>query len=440
MAYKMYLGGVLMPITPSKVTVKINNQNKTMTLINGEEINIELDNKPQKGIIQIYKTGAQLASVVENEDGTYSLVYEEMPLEGAEFTVTAAEDIVTGDGVTRANEGDVVAVITSGEDGIATTEELYLGKYNVEETKVPEGFVGADGKHEVELIYADQLVELVEADLDVNNTTQKAEVSFDKVMERDNLFNLGNGEEYKDVQFGLYTADEIVAADGTSVPAGGLLEVATPADVEETLTEKVADAIGTDKLTGNEEAVAHNVKFTSQFPAGDYYVQEMTTNSMYKLDETQHEFTFEYGDPTNEVVSIQLTDEPIQNDLIRGTAKLIKVNLDGKGLEGAQFTLTDANGNKVFDGLTDKNGVIAIENLPAGDYTWTEVTAPKGYVLDKTAHNFTIEEDGAVVETTVENKLIPTPKTGDTPNFIIPAMILLAGLAGYGTMRRKELE
>ena len=40
MAYKMYLGGVLMPITPSKVTVKINNQNKTMTLINGEEINI----------------------------------------------------------------------------------------------------------------------------------------------------------------------------------------------------------------------------------------------------------------------------------------------------------------------------------------------------------------------------------------------------------------
>lgn len=35
MAYKMYLGGALMPITPSKVTVKINNQNKTMTLING---------------------------------------------------------------------------------------------------------------------------------------------------------------------------------------------------------------------------------------------------------------------------------------------------------------------------------------------------------------------------------------------------------------------
>lgn len=40
MAYKMYIAGALMPITPPKVKVKINNQNKTLTLISGEEINI----------------------------------------------------------------------------------------------------------------------------------------------------------------------------------------------------------------------------------------------------------------------------------------------------------------------------------------------------------------------------------------------------------------
>lgn len=33
------MDGVLLPVTPAKVTVKINNQNKTLTLINGEEIN-----------------------------------------------------------------------------------------------------------------------------------------------------------------------------------------------------------------------------------------------------------------------------------------------------------------------------------------------------------------------------------------------------------------
>ena len=43
MAYKMFIGGVLMPITPAKVKVKIKNQNKTLNLINGDEINILKD-------------------------------------------------------------------------------------------------------------------------------------------------------------------------------------------------------------------------------------------------------------------------------------------------------------------------------------------------------------------------------------------------------------
>lgn len=39
MPYRMYLDGLLMPITPAKVTTKIANQNETATLINGEQIN-----------------------------------------------------------------------------------------------------------------------------------------------------------------------------------------------------------------------------------------------------------------------------------------------------------------------------------------------------------------------------------------------------------------
>ena len=40
MAYTMYMDGVAMPITPSKVEMKIANQNKTLNLIDGAEINI----------------------------------------------------------------------------------------------------------------------------------------------------------------------------------------------------------------------------------------------------------------------------------------------------------------------------------------------------------------------------------------------------------------
>ena len=39
MAYEMYMGNMLCPVTPSKLQLKIKNQNKTMNLINGEEIN-----------------------------------------------------------------------------------------------------------------------------------------------------------------------------------------------------------------------------------------------------------------------------------------------------------------------------------------------------------------------------------------------------------------
>lgn len=37
--YEMYMKNVLCPVTPSKLQLKIKNQNKTMNLINGEEIN-----------------------------------------------------------------------------------------------------------------------------------------------------------------------------------------------------------------------------------------------------------------------------------------------------------------------------------------------------------------------------------------------------------------
>lgn len=43
MAYKMYMDDVLIPITPKKVQMKINNQNKSLVLIGGEEINILKD-------------------------------------------------------------------------------------------------------------------------------------------------------------------------------------------------------------------------------------------------------------------------------------------------------------------------------------------------------------------------------------------------------------
>lgn len=40
MAYNLYLDGVLFPVTPSKITLKVNGKNETVTLINEGEANI----------------------------------------------------------------------------------------------------------------------------------------------------------------------------------------------------------------------------------------------------------------------------------------------------------------------------------------------------------------------------------------------------------------
>lgn len=40
MRYDVYVGGVLLPVPPSKISVKIGNQNKTVNLINEGEVNI----------------------------------------------------------------------------------------------------------------------------------------------------------------------------------------------------------------------------------------------------------------------------------------------------------------------------------------------------------------------------------------------------------------
>lgn len=71
----------------------------------------------------------------------YQPVYEIRGLEGATYEIRAAEDIYTPDGTLRAAKGDVVDTITTAGNGIASSKELYLGKYEIREIQAPFGMV-----------------------------------------------------------------------------------------------------------------------------------------------------------------------------------------------------------------------------------------------------------------------------------------------------------
>lgn len=101
---------------------------------------IEFANMPQKATITVAKTDSETGDAVDE----------------SVYIVRAAETIQTPDGTIRANEGEIVATLTTGEDGKATSPELYLGTYTVYEAKAKDGFALDVAERTVALEYAGQ--------------------------------------------------------------------------------------------------------------------------------------------------------------------------------------------------------------------------------------------------------------------------------------------
>ncbi len=97
-------------------------------------------NTVQKGTITVHKEGEVFSHVAE-AGGLYQPQYEVQGQLGAVYDITALEDIVTPDGIVHAKAGELVATLTTGSDGTATSEPLYLGRYQVSERTAPTGMV-----------------------------------------------------------------------------------------------------------------------------------------------------------------------------------------------------------------------------------------------------------------------------------------------------------
>ena len=192
-------------------------------------VKVDKPNMAQKGTVSIEKTGEVFSGVnisgEENADVIYQPVYEVKGLAGAVYEITAAEDIITPDGTLRYAKGEVVDTVTTDENGLAKSKELYLGKYTVVEITAPEGMVINKEAHEVELTYAGQEVSVTETATSFVNDRQKVTVSLEKAIEKNDIFNIGNGDEVKNISFGLFADEELVSASGTSIPADGLIEI-----------------------------------------------------------------------------------------------------------------------------------------------------------------------------------------------------------------------
>ncbi len=366
-----------------------------------ETVVVEKTNTAQKGRISVQKTGNVFASVTalgsaiyidengevhESGQTAYTPVFAKENLSGAVFQVIASEDIITLDGTIRANAGDVVAEITTDENGYAETDLLYLGKYEVRENTAPDGYVLNAESQFVELTYAGQEIAVRDTvNTSFVNDYQGVEISLSKVMEKDELFNIGNSDEYTRVRFGLFAAENITAVDGSVIPADGLIS-------EISLAENMS------------------AKFDTALPFGKYYVQEIATDEHYVLNGKKYLVNFEYMG--QEVTTVTVDCGEFKNALKRGKISGKKVDENEKSLENALFGLFAVDtaeftaDNAYMTAVSDENGHFEFDKIPYGEYIVREIEAPTGYILSDESYPVTISEDGEIIEIIAVNKPI----------------------------------
>ncbi len=350
-------------------------------------IEVVRSNLAQKGTITVSKSG-EVFSTVAGDKGLYQPIFSVSGLEGAVYEITAAEDIYTLDGTLRAEKGEVVDTLTTGTDGTAKSKELYLGKYEVREIEAPYGMVLNEETHAVELVYAGQNVAVTETATSFYNERQRVEIDLVKSLETDEAYGVGNNSEILDVTFGLYAEKDLTAADGTVIPADGLIEVIT--------------------LDGN----GHG-KAISDLPMGSYYVQEISTNAAYLKDDTKYPVVFEYAGQETAAVHISANDgEDIENKIIYGSVSGKKSDEDGKALGGALIGIFQTGTeeftkeNAIQTTTSKDDGSFSFAKVPYGTWVIREIESPKGFVLSEEEIAVTIGKVDEVVEIELVNYFI----------------------------------
>ena len=374
--------------------------------------------KTESGAIDPEMTG-------EAEDGNF--VYSVRPLAGAEYTITAAEDIYTqdrqldnyGQRTLWYAKGDVVAVVTTG-DGTAGTAvfapsrtkatydflsvihdgsigevsvTLPLGSYHIEETKPPYGYVGTSGSYDVTFAWDNELNDVVMAKsiskFDGAASQQTFEVVRSKDADADFIENqvlkfynerekarVGvykidreTGKYLAGAVFNLYTADDIYDTDGKLLFGAGELVATSPVTSVDGYTYFETDI----PIRGEYHGQSSHKDATTN--SGNYIVQELCAPLGYYLNEEPMEVTFTYDGEALMVLDNTCANKPTE----MWVSKRDLTN--DEELPGATLVIKDADGNPVTSWVST-NEPHRVTGLHFGEpYTLTEIRPVDGYAV-----------------------------------------------------------
>ena len=217
------------------------------------------------------------------------------------------------------------------------------------------------------------------------------------------------GNEYLPVEIQLYKEKEVLQAvpllDGqvrqeiVNVPGGGFVfGLYNAADIPFEGGVLLADTLVATGVTDGAGWLA----FSGRFPHGEYYLRELSGPAGWKLsgEHIPVNLTADQLSPGATVIAVAL-EEPVHNELVYFHVTLTKTDITGQEtVPGALIEVMNATGAVIYRAYTDAQGQIPEIPVVPGAYTFREVLAPDGYLLNVSEMQFTVAEDGSIIGNT----------------------------------------
>lgn len=327
-----------------------------------------ISNKAPSATVTAYnqKKPGQLDIKKQAETITDDKFPDRQPMTGAEFKLYRYGD----DGKVDQSKSWDATIISQDGTFIFDSPDLYEGKYQLVETKAPEGYV-----------IPDDLAKGVDVNI-TGDETLKLPTITEPVYRR---------------------ALQVAKTDGNfGNPIAGITYALYQNDGTEIAKDLVTDENGQVNLPFN-------------LPAGKYYIQETKSLPPYRPNSDKHPFEVKQIDQTQTAgdLATENKEHPIKVNVTNYQVKTLNVKKVDRTyathvLLGAVFRLTNSAGY-TRDVTTDENGIASFGDLLLGSYSLTEIKAPAGYRLDNTVYPIVLSSAETPTAITVNKQIADDP-------------------------------
>lgn len=134
---------------------------------------------------------------------------------------------------------------------------------------------------------------------------------------------------------------------------------------------------------------------------GKYFIKEVSNDKKFVLDDNYYEANLRVNE-NNRIIDIFLE---LENKLKKGNLKIKKIDFDAKTpIKDTEFIIMKDE-KIIYQGKTNVDGIIELNDLVYGIYKIKEVMASNGYLLNEMIYEVKIDDENKDVYIEIENEL-----------------------------------